>query len=166
VPTCRLPKLKLVGVAERLPAATAVPERARLTALLEPLSVSTRVPLALPADSGAKTTLKLVLCPGIRVKGRLKPVVLKPSPVTAAWLIVRLVTPVFDNVSDWAWLVPTWTLPKLTLVGPAVSVPSSWFCALCTLDLLVLSPWQPTIVARANTITTAFQRVGAWPISD
>lgn len=160
MPTCRLPKLKLVGVAERLPAATAVPENATLSVLFEPLSVSARVPLALPADWGAKTTLKVALCPGIRVKGRLKPVVLKPAPVTAAWLIVRLVTPVFDSVSDWAWLVPNCTFPKLTLADPAVSVPSSGFCVLWTLDLLVLSPWQPTIVARASTTTSTFQRVG------
>jgi len=84
VPTCRLPKLKLVGVAERLPEATAVPESATLSVLLEPLLVSARVPLALPADWGAKTTLKGVICPGISVRGRLKPVVLKPGPVTAA----------------------------------------------------------------------------------
>ena len=149
-----------MGVAERLPAATAVPESATLTVLLEPLFVRARVPLAVPADWGAKTTLKLVLCPGIKVKGRLKPMVLKPGPVMAAWLIVRLLAPVFDSVSDWVWLVPSCTFPKLTLAGPAVNVPSSGFWVLCTLDLLVLSSWQPSIVARASRAGIAIQRLG------
>jgi hypothetical protein len=78
------PKPKLVGLAERLPVATAVPESATLSVLLEPLFVSVRVPLASPADWGAKTTLKVAPCPGIRVKGKLKPVVVKPLPVTPA----------------------------------------------------------------------------------
>jgi hypothetical protein len=62
-----------------------------LCEIAEPLSVSLRVgleafevietlPLKLPADCGAKVTLKDVLCPGVNVKGVLIPEILKPVP--------------------------------------------------------------------------------------
>jgi hypothetical protein len=90
VPTCTLPKLKLVGFPLRLPAATAVPERATLSGLLDPSFVSARLALALPADWGLKTMLKVALCPASSVKGRVNPLVLNPAPVTAASVTVRL----------------------------------------------------------------------------
>jgi hypothetical protein len=159
VPICTLPKPKLVGLPVRLPAATAVPESGMLS-VLESLLVNTRVPPALPADCGAKTTLKLLPAPGDRVNGRVKPVMLKPAPVTSAFVTVRLVPPALLNVLDWLWLVPTCTFPKLTVLGAALRVPGKGFSVVCTLDLPVLSPWQPTIVASASTAASAFQRVG------
>ena len=110
--------------------------------------------------------LKVVLCPGPRVNGKFRPVVLKPVPVTAACVMVRLVPPVLLSVSDWLWFVPTWTLPKLMLAGAALSKPGKGFCEPCALGLPVLSPWQPTMVARASTTASAFQRAGRWLISD
>lgn len=95
-----MPKLKLVGFAVRLPAATAVAESVIFSGLLAPLLVSAKFPLTLPADCGLKTTLKVVLCPGAKVTGRVKPVVLKPVPVTLACVMVRLVPPVLLSVSD------------------------------------------------------------------
>jgi hypothetical protein len=159
VPTCTLPKLKLVGFPVRLSAATAVPESGTLS-VLESLLVNTTLPVALPADLGAKTTLKPLLTPGDRIKGKLKPVILKPVPVTSAFVTVRLVPPVLLNMLDWVWLVPTCTFPKLTLESAALRVPGRGFCVLCELDLPVLTPWQPTIVARANIAASTFQRVG------
>jgi len=49
-----------------------------------PLLVSEMFPDALPTPAGAKATLKFVLCPGVRVRGRGRPVVEKPVPVTVA----------------------------------------------------------------------------------
>ena len=69
------------------------------------------------------------------------------------------------SVPDWDWLVPTCTFPKLTLAVPAVRVPSSVFWVLWILDLLVLSPWQPSIVARASRAGIAIQRLGGAVIS-
>jgi hypothetical protein len=42
------------------------------------------LPLALPADCGAKVTLKDALCPGASVTGVLNPEMLKPVPATEA----------------------------------------------------------------------------------
>ena len=57
-------------------------------------------PLELPEDCGSKAMLKDVLCPGVRVKGVVNPVTLKPSPVTVTCVMVRLVPPVLLSVSD------------------------------------------------------------------
>jgi hypothetical protein len=47
---------------------------------------------------------------------------LKLAPVAAIWVIVRFSFPEFFKVSVSVWLPPTATLPKLKLVGFAVSV--------------------------------------------
>ena len=98
--TCTLPKVKLVGLAVKLPATTAVPVSAMFNRLFEPSLVTARLPVALPADCGLKTTLKLMLCPGDNVTGRLNPAVLKPAPVTATCKIVSVFPPVLLKISD------------------------------------------------------------------
>jgi hypothetical protein len=98
--TCTLPKVKLVGLAATLPAATAVAESAIFNGLFEPSLVTAKLPVALPVDCGLKTRLKLTLCPGAKVTGKFKPVVLKPVPVTAACEIVSVFPPVLLRVSD------------------------------------------------------------------
>ena len=40
------------------------------------------LPLKLPADFGAKVTVRDALCPGVKVRGVLRPEMLKPVPVT------------------------------------------------------------------------------------
>jgi len=42
------------------------------------------LPVALPVLVGAKVALKLVLCPSDKVSGNVRPLVLKPVPVTVA----------------------------------------------------------------------------------
>jgi hypothetical protein len=56
-----LPKLRLDGFAVRVPGVVPVPDRGMLSVGLEALLVMERLPLATPADCGAKTTLKLGL---------------------------------------------------------------------------------------------------------
>ena len=51
---------------------------------MEALEVIETLPLKLPADCGAKVTLKDVLCPGVKVTGVLNPEILKPVPATEA----------------------------------------------------------------------------------
>jgi len=43
--------------------------------------------------------------------------IVKPVPVTLAWLIVTLADPVLDRFTDTDPLAPTTTLPKLTDAG-------------------------------------------------
>ena len=53
-----------------------------MTGLLEPSFVSAMLPLTLPADFGSSTTLKFTLCPGVKVRGRVKPLAANPAPFT------------------------------------------------------------------------------------
>lgn len=80
-----------------------------------------RLPVTLPADFGAKVTLKLVFCPAVKVKGRAGPLTLKPAPVAAATEMVTLVLPVFVTTTGKTLLLLRVTLPKLRLVGLAES---------------------------------------------
>ncbi len=83
--------------------------------------VMARLPLTVPLDDGAKAVLNVTLCPALKVRGRLRPVMLKPAPVAVACEIVTLVPPELVRVSERLLLLPTWTLPKLRLAGFAVS---------------------------------------------
>ena len=73
----------------------------------EALEVTVRVPLALPVDSGANTTLKVTLPPGVSVSGGFRPLKLNPGPVTVACEIVTDTPPTFVIVSDNVKLVMT-----------------------------------------------------------
>jgi hypothetical protein len=53
----------------------------------------------LPAEGGAKITLKDALCPGVKVTGVVIPEMPKPVPVTVAREIIALTPPVFFTVS-------------------------------------------------------------------
>ena len=76
-------------------------------------------PVTLPAEVGAKLTLKVLLAPGAMVKGVDSPEVPKPLPETPAEETVRLAVPVFLSKIVCEALVPIRTLPKLTLDGVA-----------------------------------------------
>ena len=68
-------------------------------------------------------------------------------------------------VAGWLWLFPTFTAPKLMLLGVTVARPC--FGAGVVVDLFELvRPWHPNIVARARRTTTTFQRVGSCFIID
>ena len=84
-PTCTLPKLRLVGLAPRTPGADVpVPDKDTVRLGFVASLVTVRLPLALLADGGAKVTLNDLLVPAANVKGRLRPLMLKPVPLTVA----------------------------------------------------------------------------------
>jgi len=118
LPTDTLPKLRLVGLAESCSVA-ATPLPLRGIAVGEPgaLLTSETLPVTLPAPAGAKATLKFVLCPGVKVKGSVSPLVAKPLPETVACETDRFAVPAFFSVIVCVFLVPTTTFPKLTLAG-------------------------------------------------
>jgi hypothetical protein len=58
-----------------------------------------RLPVTVPPDVGEKPTLKFTLWPALRVKGKLKPLVLKPDPVVPTAEIVTLPPPEFVMIS-------------------------------------------------------------------
>ncbi len=92
VPTPTFPKLALGGITESC-GCTAVPLRAIVVGEFRALLTSETLPVMLPVLAGAKTTLKLVFCPGVRVRGRLSPPTLRPLPETLAWETVPLALP-------------------------------------------------------------------------
>ena len=84
VPTTTLPRSRVVGVTVSCPVAvTPVPDKGMVRVGLEALEVMVTVPLALPADVGVKVTLKVALCPEVRVTGVVIPVKLNPVPLMA-----------------------------------------------------------------------------------
>ncbi len=83
LPTVTLPKLRLAGLAVSCGvAATPVPLIAMVVGEAGALLTKDTPPLTPSALVAEKATLKLVFCPGVRVKGRVNPIVAKPFPVT------------------------------------------------------------------------------------
>lgn len=153
-----MPKLKLVGLVVRLPGAIPFPDIAIITELVDPSSVRAKVPFTLPAVVGLNTIWKLAVCCGASVMGKFKPVVLKPAPLTVSWLTVTLELPVLVRISVWLWVTPVGTFPKLRLAGAAARIPVTE--PVTTEGFPTLSPWQPSIVARASRAGITSQRPG------
>jgi hypothetical protein len=124
-PLWRLRKLRLAGLDARVPAPTAVPETGTLTTGFDASVVTATVPVEVPVDCGVKVTEKLFFCPGDRVVGKLRPVILKPCPLTVACFTVTLVLPEFTRDTDWVRLAPTLTLPRAKTAGETVTWPAT-----------------------------------------
>jgi len=75
------------------------------------------VALSVPVMEGVKVTDRFALPPAARVYGKVKPLTLKPVPLTLAPEMIRLDPPEFDTVSACVWLLPTVTLPRFMLEG-------------------------------------------------
>ena len=99
LPTVTLPKLRLVGFADRVPAETPVPERGMVKVGFDAFETTVIVPLALPAAVGVKVTLKLAVAPAARLSGVLIPLSVNPLPLTVAEEIVTAVPPVLVTFS-------------------------------------------------------------------
>ena len=98
MPTVTFPKLRLLGLAPSR-SVTPVPESETLAGEFVALLLKGMLPLALPVVVGAKVALKVVVWPAVRVRGRVRPLMLKPVPVTAACDTVTLPVPVFVRVT-------------------------------------------------------------------
>jgi hypothetical protein len=123
VPVVTEPKLRLVGLAVSAPAVTAVADNGTAKVGLGASEVTVRVPLAFPAAWGEKLRLAVVLCPAARVRGRLILLMLKPVPLTLAWLMVTVEPPELVMVTDCFLVLPTVTLPKED--APAINEPAA-----------------------------------------
>ena len=157
LPTTTLPTSKVAGVTLNCPGAVAepVPDNAIDMLEFDASDASDTVPLAAPVDFGLKTTLNDVLWPAASVSGRVNPLMLNAAPVTGACVIVRLEPPALVSVSGLVWLVLTLTLPKLRLVGAALTCPGlGWG------ELPELNPWHPIMAPRASMVGSVIQRVG------
>jgi hypothetical protein len=117
LPTCTLPKDKLVGFADSVPCVTPVPESGMLKLEFDPFEVTLTFPLAVPLLVGENRTVNEVLCPALNVRGSVSPLMANPLPEAVAAEIVRLVPPELVSVPLNDFEVPTWMLPKLKLDG-------------------------------------------------
>jgi hypothetical protein len=79
-----LVNVMLAGVGVTTAGPTAVPLKGSIRVGLDASDVTTTLPLKVPADCGAKVTLKVVLCPGVKVSGGVIPEILKPVPLAVA----------------------------------------------------------------------------------
>src|SRR6266852_5083250 len=114
--TTTLPRLALGGVMESC-GCTPVPLRAMVLGELGALLTSERLPDTLPVAVGANCTLKALDCPAARVSGKVSPLMLKPAPVKLPCAMVKLALPELVKVRFCTPVLPTSTLPKLTLGG-------------------------------------------------
>ena len=73
LPTCTLPKLRLVGFEAIVPAEGAIPVNDTLSDGLDASLVTVSVPVGLPAVVGVNTTLNDLVAPAARVKGNVRP---------------------------------------------------------------------------------------------
>src|SRR5208283_1925690 len=115
LPTVTLPKLRLVGLGDRSPGEIPVPDNGMVSVGFDALEVMVTLPLAPAAEVGANETLKVVLCPAVRVTGAVVPLRLNPVPLIATCEMVTLDPPVLVTVSDRDCLLPTATLPTLKM---------------------------------------------------
>lgn len=105
-PTMTLPKLSPAGLTESCPAAAPLPESEIGEIVLEASDTSVKLPEALAATLGAKTTSKVKLSPAFNCKGKYIPSRLKPTPVKFARERVTVDPPVFFRVSGWLFEFP------------------------------------------------------------
>jgi hypothetical protein len=125
LPTVTFPKLRLVGLPVKAPGATPVADTGTVNVAFVAVEVMVRFPLSAPPDVGANETVNAALCPLFNVSGVAIPVTLRPAPVMPTAETVTLAPPVFVIVSDSVPLLPTFTLPKLRLVGLALNAPGA-----------------------------------------
>jgi hypothetical protein len=158
LPTCNGPKAKLDGFDVSEPAATPVPARGRLRVGVEALLVTLKVPNAFPVACGAKFTVNVALWPAVRASGKVGPLRLYPVPLTTALEIITLLEPVLVMVSDWFWLAPICTLPKLRPGSTADSWPDVLEEVMGWELLAAFTPTQP-IITETNSRTIPQERI-------
>jgi len=123
VPLETFPKLTLDGVTE-IPGCAPVPLSATDIGVAEALVTTEMLPETLAVDAGANVALKVMVLPAAR-DCAVKPVTPKPVPVTLSEETLTLAEPVFFKVIAWVAVVPSATLPKLTLAGVAETAPAA-----------------------------------------
>jgi hypothetical protein len=117
VPSATLPKLTLDGVTD-IAGLAPVPVRAIAVGDVGRFVDTEMLPETAPGDVGANTALNVMLLFGVSVCA-VKPVTLNPVPVTLSEETTKFALPVFFRVIACVPLVPSATLPKVTLDGVA-----------------------------------------------
>ena len=98
-PVLTLPKFKAKGDSVNCPAVFPFPDRGMLSCGFEAFERIARFPEIEPQAVGAKTTLKVKLCPAPRIVGRDKPLAVNAALDEATCEMVTLAVPVLVSVS-------------------------------------------------------------------
>ena len=114
--------------------------------------------------------MKGTLCPAARLRGRFRPLTVKPAPVIEAWEILVVVPPELVRVPDCVWLLPNDTVPKLILEEFALSCAAAGVVAEGELPallgvgpVLLIRPMQPTVPITLAKIGAHKRRLHAEP---
>ena len=83
LPMVTLPKPRVLGFPPSAPGVTPFPDKGIVRVGFEAFEVMVMLPVELPADDGAKETVKVALCPAVKVTGVVIPLKLNPKPLTA-----------------------------------------------------------------------------------
>jgi len=124
-PSSSLPKLKLeLDSDSDLVAVDPVPLKLTVNVgLLLPLLVNVILPVKLVALLGVNVTVTFTVADAASPNGMLNAFIVNPLPLIVALDIVNGVLPVFFNCTVCVLFVPTAIVPKLVLLGVAVSIP-------------------------------------------
>lgn len=135
------------------------------------LLVTETEPVSLPEAVGANVTVNEVVAPGFSVPA-VKPLSENPVPEALAAETETDAVPVFVSVTEVDFVLPTRTLPKLTLDGlaeraPCVPVPLSAMetVGFDALDEIVMLPdWLPVVVGAKVAVKEAWAPAAiVWP---
>jgi hypothetical protein len=113
-PNTTLPKAMEEGFSVKVPARP-VPDKGMDTVGLLALEITVRLPLTAPLTVGVKNTLNVTLAAGASVKGGLIPVRPNAEPMVFAEDSVTGAVPILVSVSASVAVLPTPTVPKLTV---------------------------------------------------
>lgn len=160
LPTATLPKLCVVGEVESVPAAVPVPESDTVTLGFKASDVMARLPVAAVAAVGANFTWTVTFAPGAIVIGRLgAELTVKPVPLATSaetWIVAVLLA-LLLKVRELVLLLPTATLPKLTLAADT----ASWFGTMPLPVRAIVTEAFPAFEVTVTVPDTAPPVVGA-----
>lgn len=112
--------------------------------LVDPLLLNVSAPLSVPLLVGAKTTLKVTLCPALMVNGNEAPAIVYCELLLDAEFTVTL-PPVAVMLAGCVELLPTSTLPKLSVDGLRLSVPVVFVVPVPLSGILICGPEMNTL---------------------
>jgi hypothetical protein len=121
LPTDSFPKFRLVGVAVKSRVAS-TPVPVSVSVLFAAVLMTEALAVTEPVAVGAKTRVQLTVWPGANTDGVVRPLSWNSGLLTAHEEIVNRAVPVFFSWIVCEWVDPKGTLPKLALLGVAVSV--------------------------------------------
>ena len=111
------------------------------------LLVTVTLPVNAPLVPGANVTFSVAVCPAATTCPDEMPVALNPAPETVTFDTVTPEEPAFVNVTESALLLPTFTLPKLKLVGLAFNETAAAF----TVNVAALLVTFPALLLTTTT---------------